>query len=1079
MMELSMKTGGAVEALGKERIKSNLTQRNVKTARRFSGMYGAADLKNKCNIPVVKPNDKFRVVWDIMGISLIVMDAFLLPASIAWDLDVTPFPRKISFGSRVLQVFAAVAMFFWPVDIVINFNTGIYVGAVLETRRAVIARRYICSWFPFDMTVVTLDFVLALSTSSEEMGGALQSFRSARFLRVFRSLRIIRLLKAGKINVVLENLLISMGRQWLILAFTVGRMLMTIMIVLHILACSWFGLGEAVSTWGQKSWIEWAEISDLDGQTQYIHAMQWILLPPAPAPLSADSAIERLATIMTVVVTVLVIGTSLSVLTGTLQEIRQVNNERSRKRRELRIFLQTKAAPTELVMKVMSYADYKMARHSPIAFDETLISPKLEAELATFQHGGYLQEHPIFWLVDTLFPLVFNDLCSTLDKQLFCEGEAVFRLGTLAEMMYISSHGDFRICTDAQATKKFSGAHHYFAEVALYVEAAMHDCTLLAESFTEVFVLTSSKLAAVLANSPVCAAMYIEYANEYISHHVVMSPDSEPEEVVEAHLRNAENACESNSFYLDMYVDERKQLSSLHLSSLRNVESPSQSLRKSESASSFGSGDVVMTRTKSFNHRARTTKTPRHHDDQNTKHITPKEFIDSVFESDEPTATVVTKLRDAFVELDPDDGLHARFSDAKEQERAESAILSLIALVRGNYEAYTAPQKPAARLTPDQWQQLQSVVAWSAPDREKLTAAIFLLAVRGIGKCRSVTHQLPSAHQRPDQAVLFVLDHYPDAVPSIYSFGEDVRHLVDDTLELQHDFIFAQMLQGENVPANLLQLKNFINERSGEETLKFYVLFLLGFLSGLAGGQGSRFMTHNNAKATILGLSILKQVLIKDPAALYWTYIHNRGVELGRKASSTEDLAVLRLACLCRAQSDQDLDELQSAWDQLSKGERKELVKHFLADGIGFRAVVLEFLPLCLERAKKNPFVTVPTLLEVLVELLRAVRSSATGTGQTVPVDLADLAAFIFMVQNGFVFQTCLSRSKLQIKEGRCFLEMTQENWRRVSEPHTDVVMLASSVRELVQTRKREDDEKESLQISTPLNEVAVMSCRF
>ena len=79
----------------------------------------------------------------------------------------------------------------------INFNTGIYVGAVLETRRAaschaivtlhdvcmlsvavpacdceVIARRYICSWFPFDMTVVTLDFVLALSTSSEVQGSS-------------------------------------------------------------------------------------------------------------------------------------------------------------------------------------------------------------------------------------------------------------------------------------------------------------------------------------------------------------------------------------------------------------------------------------------------------------------------------------------------------------------------------------------------------------------------------------------------------------------------------------------------------------------------------------------------------------------------------------------------------------------------------------------------------------------------------------------------------------------------------------------------------------------------------------------
>lgn len=38
---------------------------------------------------------------------------------------------------------------------------------------------------------------------------------------------------------------ISMGRQWLILAFTVGRMLMAIGMVAHILACTWFGLGQA------------------------------------------------------------------------------------------------------------------------------------------------------------------------------------------------------------------------------------------------------------------------------------------------------------------------------------------------------------------------------------------------------------------------------------------------------------------------------------------------------------------------------------------------------------------------------------------------------------------------------------------------------------------------------------------------------------------------------------------------------------------------------------------------------------------------------------------------------------------
>ena len=39
---------------------------------------------------------------------------------------------------------------------------------------------------------------------------------------------------------------ISTGRQWLILAFTVGRMLLAIGMVAHIMACIWYGLGKAL-----------------------------------------------------------------------------------------------------------------------------------------------------------------------------------------------------------------------------------------------------------------------------------------------------------------------------------------------------------------------------------------------------------------------------------------------------------------------------------------------------------------------------------------------------------------------------------------------------------------------------------------------------------------------------------------------------------------------------------------------------------------------------------------------------------------------------------------------------------------
>ena len=47
------------------------------------------------------------------------------------------------------------------------------------------------------------------------------------------------------------------------------------------------------------------------------------------------------------------------------------------------------------------------------------------------------------------------------------------------------------------------------------------------------------------------------------------------------------------------------------------------------------------------------------------------------------------------------------------------------------------------------------------------------------------------------------------------------------------------------------------------------VLFLLGFLSGLAGGSGSRFMNCSNARSSIPGLNVLQRVLKK---ARHWQH---------------------------------------------------------------------------------------------------------------------------------------------------------------------------------------------------------------
>ncbi|CAE7830230.1 Hcn3 [Symbiodinium microadriaticum] len=1035
LMELSMKAGEAVGNSGRERWRNALEI----TRTRSSTKTYSSEFERCESCTIIPPNSKFRIAWDMASAGMILMDAFLLPICLAWNLTLTPFPTPNVATHVGLHVFASVSLVFWPIDIYLSFTTGFFVQGVLQTARSAIAARYLHTWFVFDLGLVAIDVSAGFMMLLEEENQSqefLQSLRSARYLRLLRTLRILRLLKAGKINLLLENLVISTGRQWLILAFTVGRMLLAIGMIAHIMACIWFGLGKAVTeTSDIDSWIELALITNSTGYVQYVHSIGWILLPPAPPTLEPDSGLEHFVSLMLFVTTVLVIGSALSILTGTLQEIRQVNNERSRKRRELRIFLQTKAVPTELLMRIMSYADYKMARQSPIVYDNALISPMLQAELATFQFGSNLTEHPFFSLTASIFPTIFAEFCSALQKRFYSEAESVFSMGSIAEMMYVTSHGEYALGVDegSKQVVRFSGAHRYFAEVALYAEAVMHVCTLTAESFAEVFVLSSTSLASLLANSPMCTTMFIEYANEYISQYAEATRDLWVSDILDLDIGCATKACHVNSFYMDMNVDERKILRIIDLTEL-----------------------------------------------QDTRALMPMDFMHWILESaDKPSPQeILDKLRTAFVELDPTHGLHARFGEMKEQERVESSILSLLALVRNDYEAFAAPQKAEVRMTKSQWQQLQGVLSWAAPQKQSLLAVIWLLAVRPVGKYRPIVRQLPAKHQRPEQAVRYILAAYPDATPSGATLSAEIRTYVTQTLDLQVCFNFAQMLQGENVPANLLQLKDFIRDCGSEEGLQFYVLFLLGFMSGLAGGQGSRFMTRTNANATIPGLSVIKRVLEKDPTKLYWTFLHNRGVQLGRMPRNTADLAVVRFACLCRAQSVKDLEELQKSWSGLERSEQRVLLQHFLADGIENRAVVFEFLPLCLERAKANAFVTIPALLKVLVELVRAVHATYTGSGMILAVDLADLAAFILMVQNSYIFQTCLSRARLRLADNRFSLEVQQENWRRVQEPHTDVIMLANSVRELVQ-KQRHSEETGEPPSGHELHIHAVKSCQF
>ncbi|CAE7892901.1 unnamed protein product, partial [Symbiodinium microadriaticum] len=111
----------------------------------------------------------------------------------------------------------------------------------------------------------------------------------------------------------------------------------------------------------------------------------------------------------------------------------------------------------------------------------------------------------------------------------------------------------------------------------------------------------------------------------------------------------------------------------------------------------------------------------------------------------------VSSLRACIPELSPQNGTYAQFEQNAEREKSESCCVSLMALLLGSYKDYTQPQGEKVRLQEAQWQELQELVAWTQPSESAVRAALVLLAIRSLGKCKRIVQQLPHQAHRPEE----------------------------------------------------------------------------------------------------------------------------------------------------------------------------------------------------------------------------------------------------------------------------------------------------------------------------------------
>ena len=984
----------------------------------------------------IQPASTFRLLWDALGFSFILVDAFTLPVIIAWGVS---DECDGQFGRCLLRVLFLASMCFWMVDVPLNFNTAVYLKGELVTQRYRIARHYVRTWLSFDIALIVLD---VLNLSPTEMG----RWEALRYARIIRAFRLLRLLKMSKLQDILQEMAASTGRQWIMLVIAIVNTSGIIIVVAHVLTCLWWGLGKFVDgdeSIGYNSWIVESNASEAGAEwIEYLHALRYVINAPSPPTVAAASGAERLFDILAYIFSLVVIGSAVSAIASTLNELKAMNEASARQRREIRIYLTSQSASFELVSRIMKFVDYKLKKMSFATFDPALISTTLQTELFVGQRSRYLKKLPIFALCDELFSDVFASICAAMTKQIYEQKEYVFTAGSWNTHCYISTAGVFSYVDgfDTDAPPIEIQGEAIFAELSLYAEATMHQATLTATTFGEMFVLKGHDLADCVRESPGCTSMFCEYAKEYINavkKKGLQIPYGEQEVI-------SRTCCKVNQCYQILYPNPDQQFANISVAAaLKQQHADGEAILRSRSLEVGKLNSHNTERSDSPSRIASSLSDPD-----------VAQMLEQMQEEGLDDARIEEQLQSFIPELHVGVSPHVVFEQAAERDRAESACISLLALLHDRYDIFTQPQAPGVRLREDQWRELQDIVALTSSTIPQVHAVLVLLSIRGLGKSKAVLNQVPRSMKRPERAVVHLMTNHPNVVPSVSFLDDTYLHCAQNCLFVHETFNLAQMLQGENVPANVDQLQQLVHKH-GKEVFYFYVLFLLGFMSGIAGGHGSRFMNARNAEGFIAGLNMLRHVFDRSPQDIYWGYLASRAHSLRLPSASAEDLVMVRLACLSRVQDADAYWILRSSWEELGEMERKVLTEHFLADGLEMRAFVLEFLPACVANARSNGLVGLTLLLEVLVELLHNLRPAVNAVPEAaavmmLPVDLSDMGEFIAAVQNRFVFKTCVSRCAFRFSGTRVLLEMTGGNWGRVNDPDTDLTSIAYDIKDIL-----------------------------
>lgn len=460
---------------------------------------------------VQHPGRPFRNVWDILAVVFLVHDMIVIP------LRFFDVPEAL-----VLDLLSWFTQIFWNLDIIASFLTGYYQDGNLVMEPVKIALNYAKTWLAFDMTVVSLDWIILLLAADSDAQGVHRLSKTVRVLRFLRMVRILRLAKISRMSEAVQEQIQSQSAN---IHYSLFKSIFRLLLLCHLMACSWYGIGRLSEE--SDSWIGSIEFSQKTVLYQYTTCYHWAMcqLGVGGVAIFPTNTTERVFGIFSAFTALMTFSTLVSKMTSLMSSLYHLKEEELEQFRLLKRYLVYNDIPLHLSQRIIRFLQHgyrlrdealSAGAHLPIL---DLLSQSLQGELQFERFRGCFSDLAFTsalltsenrQTIQVMHKLAMNAVGSSV----VAHDDLVFCMGDWATGAYFTHSGSLKYHDDDEEAHPVA-EHQWVSEMALWTPW-LHMGDLIAEDVSRLVVLNVEAFCKVVGDSAETRTAASTYAKAYL-----------------------------------------------------------------------------------------------------------------------------------------------------------------------------------------------------------------------------------------------------------------------------------------------------------------------------------------------------------------------------------------------------------------------------------------------------------------------------------------------------------------------------------------------------------------------------------